>query len=144
MIWDKDEDYVQDESYVNTVITVNEEGVIESHFNVDLENNEGEVDLWSRVTPKAEDGYVFDSLYVNDELLEPGDELVVENGNHYFGEINYKFVPQPVPPTPTPDEPEFVNGGSTGDSNLAMVLMLVAIVVIAGAASFVTYKNKTQ
>ena len=144
MIWDKDEDYVQDESYVNTVITVNEDGIIESHFNVDLENNEGEVDLWSRVTPQAEDGYVFDSLYVNDKLLEPGDELVVENGNYYFGEINYKFVPQPDPPSPTPDDPEFVNGGQTGDDSLAIVIGLFGIIVLAGTSIFVIRKKQIK
>ena len=142
MIWDKDEDYVQDESYVNTVITVNEDGIIESHFNVELENNEGEVDLWSRVTPQAEDGYVFDRLYVNDELLEPGDELVVENGNYYFGEINYKFVPQPVPPTP--DDPEFVNGGQTGDDSLAIAIGLFGIIVLAGTSTFVFRKKQIK
>lgn len=144
LIWDKDEDYVQDESYVNTVITVNEDGIIESHFNVDLENNEGEVDLWSRVTPQAEDGYVFDSLYVNDKLLEPGDELVVENGNYYFGEINYKFVPQPDPPSPTPDDPEFVNGGQTGDDSLAIVIGLFGIIVLAGTSIFVIRKKQIK
>ena len=97
--------------------------------------------MWSQITPQVEEGYIFDALYVNDEVLKPGDELVVKNGEYYFGEINYKLPPQPEPPSPTPDDPEFVNGGATGDNNLPLVLILVAVVAIAGVVCFVIYKT---
>lgn len=75
-------------------------------------------------------------MYVNDALLEPGNKLVVENGKYYFGEINYKQTPQPVPPSPTPDDPEYVNGGQTGDGLLPLIMILVAIIAVAGVLCF--------
>ena len=115
---------VEDTSYLNTEITVDEFGVVRSKLIIDSQaQNEADIQT-SVVTPYVDENYEFESLIVNDEELAPGDSIIVKEDMTYNAQLNFKYVEPPAPPTPpdppTPSDPgtgsQIVNA-QTGDFN---------------------------